>query len=74
MKAGDKIKNVGGYLQKMVFTTNLVGTAGKKLQEEKEAKQKRFTLSTPKRQGKKMENITVFKHFKGSKEILQSDR
>jgi plasmid replication initiation protein len=40
MKAGDKIKNVGGYLQKMVSTTDLIDTAGKKLQEEKAAKQK----------------------------------
>ncbi|MFT6721247.1 MAG: plasmid replication initiation protein, partial [Bdellovibrionota bacterium] len=40
MKAGDKIKSVGGYLQKMVSTTDLVDTAGKKLQEEKAAKQK----------------------------------
>jgi plasmid replication initiation protein len=40
IKAGDKIKNVGGYLQKMVSTTDLVDTAGKKLQEEKAAKQK----------------------------------
>lgn len=40
LKAGDKIKNVGGYLQKMVSTTDLVDTAGKKLQEEKVAKKK----------------------------------
>ena len=40
MKAGDKIKSVGSYLQKMVSTTDLVDTAVKKLQEEKAAKQK----------------------------------
>ncbi|WP_020569763.1 replication initiation protein [Neolewinella persica] len=40
LKAGDKIKNVGGYLQKMVSTSDLVDTAGKKLQEEKAAKKK----------------------------------
>jgi len=40
LKAGDKIKNVGGYLQKMVSTTDLVETAGKKLKQENLSKKK----------------------------------
>lgn len=40
LKAGDKIKNVGGYLQKMVSTTDLVDIAGKKMKQEHLAKHK----------------------------------
>ena len=40
IKTGDKIKNVGGYLQKMVSTTELTEVAGKKLKQENLAKEK----------------------------------
>jgi hypothetical protein len=40
LKAGDMIKNGGGYLQKMVSTTDLVETAGKKLKQENLSKKK----------------------------------